>query len=160
MELHAFSDASIKAHGAVIYLYSQTHSDTAFVIAKSRVAPLKCPTLPRLELMAALIAARLINSLNLINISVYVCVDSLHWIHSSKRLPQFVTHRVAEINRLLPSVTWKHCPSGDNPADLLTRGLTFQQFQSSSLWTRGPKWLPDKVRGRNGINHLLPISMQ
>ena len=149
MELHAFSDASIKAYGAVVYLYSQTHSDTAFVIAKSRVAPLKCPILPRLELMAALIAARLINSLNLINIPVYVWVDSqitLHWIHSSKRLPQFVTHQVAEINHLLPSVTWKYCPSGDNPADLLTRGLTFQQFQSSSLWTRGPKWLPDKVQ--------------
>ena len=79
MELHAFSDASIKAYGAVVYLYSQTHSDTAFVIAKSRIAPLKCPTLPRLELMAALIAARLtkfvINSLNLINIPVYVWVD-------------------------------------------------------------------------------------
>ena len=131
----------------------QTYSVSGFVIAKSRVAPLKCPTLPRLELMAALIAARLtkfvINSLNLVNIPVYVWVDSqitLHWIHSSKRLPQFVTHRVAEINRLLPSVTWKYCPSGDNPADLLTTGLTFQQFQSSSLWTHSPKWLPDKVQ--------------
>ena len=43
-------------------------------------------------------------------------------------------------------MTWKYCPSGANPADLLTRGLTFQQFQSSSLWTCGPKWLPDKVQ--------------
>ena len=85
VELHAFSDTSIKAYGAVVYLYSQTHSDTAFVIAKSRVAPLKCPTLPRLELMAALIAARLtkfvINSLNLVNIPVYVWVDSQITLH-------------------------------------------------------------------------------
>jgi len=53
---------------------------------------------------------------------------SLYWIHSSKRLPEFVAHRVSEINPLLPFASWHYCLSSDNPADLLTRGLTFMQF--------------------------------
>ena len=149
VELHTFSDASTRAYGAVVYLCSQT--DTAFVMAKSHVAPLKCPTLPRLELMAALIAARLtkfvMDSLNLISIPVHIWADSqitLYWIQSSKKLPQFVAHRVTEINCLTPSASWKYCPSGDNPADLLTRGVNFQQLQSSSLWLHGPTWLLNK----------------
>ena len=167
MELHAFSDASNKAYGAVIYLRSQTN--TAFVIAKSRVAPLKCPTLPRLELMAALVAARLtkfvMNSMPLANIPVYVWVDSqitLYWIRSSKTLPQFVTHRVEEIKHLLPSASWKYCPSSDNPTDLLTRGLTFQQFQSSAQWIHGPPWLPHQQQwpkwDHSPISHLHAVA--
>jgi len=57
MALHTFSNASLKAYGAIVYLCSQ--SQTAFVMEKSRIAPLKTQTLPRLELMAALVAARL-----------------------------------------------------------------------------------------------------
>jgi len=58
MTLHTFLDGSFKAYGAIVYLCSQ--SQTAFVMTKSRVAPLKTQTLPRLELMAAaLVAARL-----------------------------------------------------------------------------------------------------
>ena len=57
MTLHTFSDASLKAYGAIVYLCSQ--SQTAFVMAKSRVAPLKTQTLPQLKLMAVLVAARL-----------------------------------------------------------------------------------------------------
>ena len=99
LTLHTFSDASIKAYGAIVYLCSK--SQTAFVMAKSRVAPLKSQTLPRLELMAALIAARLTkfvkDSLKLARIPIYAWVDSqiaIYWIHSQKKLPQFVAHRV------------------------------------------------------------------
>jgi len=147
VQIRVFSDASIKAFGAVVYLCSNT--DTTFVIAKFWVAPLKRPTLPRLELTAALTAIRLvkfvIDSLELPNSSIHLWVDSqiaLYWIHSSNRLPEFVAYRVSEINRLLPSVTWKYCSSSANPADLLTRGLTYKHFQSSKIWFYGPPWLP------------------
>ena len=161
LHIHAFSDASIKAYGAVVYLCS--HTDTTFVIAKSRVTPLKSQTLPRLELMAALTAARLvkfvIDSLELTSRPIHVWVDSqiaLYWIYSSKKLPEFVAHRVSEINHLLPSVSWKYCPSSANPADLLTRGLTFKQFQSSTMWLHGPPWLPYQHQWPQW--HLEPVS--
>ena len=55
--LHIFADASLNAYGAVAFLCSG--NSTSFVMAKSRVAPIKPLTLPKLELMGALTAARL-----------------------------------------------------------------------------------------------------
>ena len=36
---------------------------------------------------------------------------------------------------------WLYTPSSDNPADLLTRGVSTQQLISSELRTHGPQWL-------------------
>ena len=64
LELHAFSDASEKAYGACVYLVSKAQSKTvaSLVISKAKVAPLKRVTLPRLELLGALLAANLVKS--------------------------------------------------------------------------------------------------
>jgi len=142
---------SIKAYDAAVYLSSNT--DTTFVIAKSWLAPLKSPTLSRLELTTALTAVGLvkfvIDSLELPNSPIHVWVDSqiaLYWIHSSKKLPEFVANRVSEINHLLPSVTWKHCPSSANPADLLTMQVYWREINSSLynnsdyFWTKKDSW--------------------
>ena len=166
MELHVFADASTKAYGAVAFLCRK--QEISFVMAKSRVAPLKALTLPKLELMAALVATRLsnfiIHSLTLQQPSIYLWTDGqivLHWIQSTKSLPQFVTHRVSEIKLTSPGATWQYCPTSDNPADLLTRGLTMQQFIDSAQWLQGPRWLVehDKWPTWNpaGISHLHAI---
>ena len=55
--LHTFVDASLKAYGAVFY--ASNNSDSSFVMAKARVALLKTLTLPKLELMAALVFTQL-----------------------------------------------------------------------------------------------------
>ena len=145
VQLHVFA-ASTKAYGAVAFLKLQQES--SFVMAKSRVAPLKRPTLPRLELMAALTATHLakfiIDSLQLHNTSVFMWTDSqivLYWIHSKKTLPQVVSSRVSQIHNVLPSASWGFCSTNDNPADLLTRGITYDQLQSSLMWLKGPPWL-------------------
>ncbi|XP_077553123.1 uncharacterized protein LOC144167838 [Haemaphysalis longicornis] len=60
--LHIYADASTVAYGAVVYLLTigdTGATTTTLLLAKGRVAPLKEVTLPRLELMAGLIAARL-----------------------------------------------------------------------------------------------------
>ena len=55
--LHIFADASPQAYRAIAYLVHETHS--AILMSKARTAPLKQHTLPRLELMAAVLGARL-----------------------------------------------------------------------------------------------------
>jgi len=150
LQPHVFADASTKAYGAVAYLSNL--NQTSFVMAKGRVAPLKQITLPKLELMAAVVAAKLacfvIESLCL-KVTPCMWTDSqivLCWIQSRKMLPAFIKHRVEEIKQLLPNAIWRHCPSSDNPADLLTRGLSFDQFNISSLWWHGPSWLLDESK--------------
>lgn len=116
-------------------------------MAKTRVAPIKQLTLPKLELMAALIGARLLSFIHSAmtdlypTLEVYLWSDSqivLSWLHSNKQLKQFVANSVRE---LFPPSIWHYCPTQENPADILTRGLTNQQMLSSSLWKNGPAWL-------------------
>ena len=146
--LHVFVDASTKGYGAVAYL--QTAGQVDFVMAKSRVSPLKTTTLPRLESKAAVIAAQLADSiqsalkLQFCDLSIKVWSDSqitLHWIFSKKRLTSFVANCVREICLLFPNSVWGYYPTNDNAADLLTRGISCVQLQSSSLWSQGPPWL-------------------
>ena len=64
-ELHAFSDASMAAYGAVIFLrelFEKRAPRVSWVLAKARVAPLKGKwTIHRLELLGAIIAVRLMH---------------------------------------------------------------------------------------------------
>ena len=143
LKLHIFTDASPRTYGALAYLQQGTKS--AILMSKSRAAPLKQHSLPRLELMAAVLGRRLYSfiakSIN-IDTNVYFWSDSqivLSWITSKKILKPFVNNRVQEIRSV--SASWRYCPSADNPADLLTRGITFQQLNSSIQWRYGPSWL-------------------
>ena len=64
-ELHAFSDASKSGFGACVYVRSFCRSGKVTVrllTAKSRVAPLKTETIPRLELLGNLLLSNLITS--------------------------------------------------------------------------------------------------
>ena len=159
--LHSFADASLKAYGAVVFL---TQGDeVSFIVAKSRVAPLKELTLPRLELMAALVATRLthfvVKAIPLKDPSIFVWSDSqivLHWVNSRKQLPTFVRHRITEIQSLLPTAEWKYCPTLENPADLLTRGITTEALMSSTLWQHGPAWLTTPNRWPSFDQPILP----
>lgn len=146
--IHCFADASQYAYGAIVFLVQG--SQTSFVISKTRVAPLKVLTIPRLELMAALVATRLthfvLQAIPAYDPPAFIWSDSqivLHWIRSQKSLPTFVKHRVTEMQSLLPNATWNYCPTADNPADLLSRGTNTEALISSTLWQHGPKWLPN-----------------
>ena len=143
LTLHIFADASLQAYSAVVYL--QQGTNRTLVMSKSRAAPLKKHSLPRLELMAAVVAACLclfVKTSLEITTNLFLWSDSqivLSWIFSEKRLKPFVSNRVAEIRSV--STSWRYCPSADNPADLLTRGISFDQLRTSTLWNCGPVWL-------------------
>ncbi|GFR11977.1 uncharacterized protein TNCT_461911 [Trichonephila clavata] len=113
-----------------------------------RVAPLKKLTLPRLELLAAVIAARLLCVVqpHFPSAKIYLWTDSLivlHWIKSSKRWKQFVNNRVQEIKQKTSPANWYHCPGNQNPADKITRGCSVKQLSQDNSWKFGPPWLSD-----------------
>ena len=86
-------------------------------MAKNRVAPQKNLTLPKLELMAAVVASRIarfiIDTLNLQEKPTYFWGDSqivLHWLESTKTLPQFISNRVRAIKDAVPDATGTIAP--------------------------------------------------
>ena len=120
-------------------------------MSKTRVAPVRKISLPRLELMAAVITARLcIYVKDAIDcpISRIVCwtdnSSTLHWIRgSASQWKPFVANRVMEIQSLLDPSVWRYCPGSHNPADLPSRGLSLSQLRESQLWWKGPSWLQE-----------------
>ncbi|XP_063415856.1 uncharacterized protein LOC134697507 [Mytilus trossulus] len=158
--LHVFVDASMKAYGAVAYMYLSKGHSAALVMAKTRVAPVKTLTLPQLELMAAVIGACLTQHLK----STLECTDVTLWsdsqivlqlLKTSKPLKRFVSNRIKEINELTEECKWKYCPTNCNPADLLTRGITAKQFMGNVLWKTGPTCL---IQNSANLETHLPIN--
>ncbi|XP_067219119.1 uncharacterized protein [Chanodichthys erythropterus] len=151
IDMHVFCDASEKAYGSVAYLRVETGDDiqVAFIMARSKVAPKKQLSMPRLELCAALSGAQLAKTLNselTLNIRQTVMwSDSttvLHWIQSeSCNYKVFVGTRVAEIQDLVGHDNWKYVDSDNNPADDITRGKTLIDLSQPCRWNQGPAFL-------------------
>ncbi|XP_011171120.1 uncharacterized protein LOC105203894 [Solenopsis invicta] len=151
-EIHGFADASSVAYAAAVYIRVTSLSGeitTTLLAGKSKVAPIKIMSIPRLELSAAVLLARLIESVqNALKLTDLVChcwTDStvvLAWLsqHPSK-WKTFVSHRVTVVQSKVPKAKWHHVLSEDNPADCASRGLLKQDFASFSLWWQGPHWL-------------------
>ncbi|CAI6350178.1 unnamed protein product [Macrosiphum euphorbiae] len=152
-ELHGFSDSSEAAYAAVIYLRVVAPDNSAkcfMLMGKSKVAPSKRITIPRLELCGALLLARLLHFVcqNLTRIKIERVIawsDStvaLAWIKSpTAQLKTFVANRVAQIQRTTTSYLWRHVPTKENPADCASRGLSPKELANHVQWWMGPTFL-------------------
>ena len=151
LKCHVFADASELAYGAVAY--SRVESSTGevqrrLIAAKSRVAPLAAVSIPRLELMAAVIAIRLasvvVKALGVQMSDVTFWTDSLnvlYWIRGkSRRYKAFVANRVSEIQENSQPSQWRHVPTDQNPADIVSRGATVTSL-NTEFWWNGPSFL-------------------
>lgn len=154
LELHVFVDASDSAYAAVAYfrfVYEDNKSRCSLVAGKSKVAPINPPVMsvPRLELQAAVLGARLSNSIvvgHTLKPDRVVfwtdATDVLCWIRSDlRKYRQFVAFRVSEILETTKAIDWRWVPSQHNPADDATKWKVQSKFCSNSRWFLGPEFL-------------------
>ena len=148
--IHVFCDASKDSYAAVIFLRGIFDGKVfiRLLAAKSRIAPMTEISIPRLELLAALIGTRLFVSLkeDLKCDSIYFWSDSstvLSWIRRKENWGTFVGNRVAEITKYTSTNDWHFVPGVLNPADLPSRGCSPKQLLESRWW-EGPSWLADE----------------
>ncbi|XP_074651586.1 uncharacterized protein LOC141906242 [Tubulanus polymorphus] len=133
-EIHCFSDASEVGYGSSLYARledSDGNVQCSLILGKSRVAPLKRLSIPRLELTAAAMSVRLCNMM-LQEIDLEV-----------------TDMRSSDVDK------WRHVRSAENPADLASRGMTLDE-SCLNRWLHGPEFLskpksewPDTRVGNN-----------
>ncbi|XP_030836004.1 uncharacterized protein LOC115921870 [Strongylocentrotus purpuratus] len=150
--LHHFADASEKGYGTVSYLRMVNTRDEvqcSFLLSKSRVAPLKQTSIPRMELTAATVAVRIDKmvkqELDIPVDETFFWTDStsvLQYIQSETgRFKTFVANRVALIQEGSESSQWHHIETSLNPADVCSRGVKVDQFLAMRFWKEGPEFL-------------------
>ena len=144
IQLHGFSDASENAYTGVVYLRSVDVSNNvhvSLVISKSKVAPIKRLTIPRLELCGAnLLADILLHVKRVVDIpidDIHAWTDStivLSWLEGSqRRFKTYVGNRVSRIIDVVPPNRWGHVMEQDNPDC-----ASCSPSVNHSLW-----WTPD-----------------
>lgn len=150
VQIHGFCDASEKAYCGAVYIRIINSGQIAshLLAGKTRVAPIKRLTIPKLELCGA---ALLVNLVDIITRTLkfqhelYLWTDSsivLGWLQKGPQvLKTFVANRVTEILTSSKVFSWRHIRTEENPADLGTRGCFPQDLIQNQLWWHGPTWL-------------------
>ena len=151
MQLHGYSDASEESYAGVVYLHvedSAGNIHTEIVMSKTRVAPIKRLSIPRLELCGAQPLTKLLCHIKRIlnvPVTVFAWTDStivLSWLTGNpRRFKTYVGNRVSFIVDQLPPDCWRHVAGTQNPADCASRGLFPLQLKDHDLWWKGPQWL-------------------
>ena len=151
IKIHGFADASIQAYAVAVYIRVVTSSfvSVKLLSAKSKVAPMKLLTVPRLELTSCLllsVKSTISAFCKELNVKTVLCwTDSAvayYWItHIEKEWKTRVENRVNRIREIIPANTWRHVPGTNNPADLETRELSPTSLIDNNMWWQGPEFL-------------------
>ena len=180
-ELILFTDASKLLYGICAYVRSIDGSkvDVGLIFSKVKVTPMKSKSLPTLELLAVYLAMRslsaLLTALNSLKIDkIIIATDSqvaLTWILDGKVKTGniFAQNRIKDINyyetkissKFNVTVKYDYVHTSENPADLLTRGLSSVIFcRRLEFWVKGPEFLIDKDRWPRGILNSVSVDNQ
>ena len=152
-ELHVFADSSKLAYASVCYgrfVFNDGLVIVRFIFGKCKICPSDGSiSIPRLELVAASLAARIskkmIEELDIKFDDVFYYSDSISTLqlinNTSRRFGVFVDGRLAEIRENSPINRWQYCKSEVNPADVGTRCIRPKSKNQFLLWIEGPKFL-------------------
>ncbi|GFX86209.1 integrase catalytic domain-containing protein [Trichonephila clavipes] len=153
IKLQGFSDASQLAFGAVVvYCKSVTAAGRMLVhlsASKSQVSSIKQTRIPRLELWAAVLLAKLVHrvkqALKIKVTNTFLWSESmivLSWIkRMSYQLKTFVDNRIASIQEMTTIEEWSYVPTENNLADFVSRGMDPTKLKTCELWWNGPTFL-------------------
>ena len=155
VQFHVFCDASALGYAACLYVRivdGEGFVNVNLLFAKAKVAPVKALSIPRLELMAAVLGTKIltiattsVESIGVKPDQVFAYSDSttvLAWLAKpSRSWTTFVQNRVSEIQSSVQRHQWFHVRTEENPADVASRGTFPELLQGNSLWWHGPSWL-------------------
>ncbi|XP_047038037.1 uncharacterized protein LOC124643200 [Helicoverpa zea] len=164
-ELHGFSDASKMAYAAVIYLRvidDEGKINISLVTSKTKVAPIRQVSIPRLELCGAVLLAKLMaevgDVMGIQKCDWHAWTDSevvLAWLNSHpSRWKTFVANRASDILNIVDTYHWSHVSSKENPADCASRGVCPSELKSTAIWWNGPDLLRQEVIEYKRPKHL------
>jgi hypothetical protein len=157
--LKSLMTASEEAFATVAYFrfqYPNGKIETALVGAKSKVAPTKTLSIPRLELQGALIGARFASTIIKAHTfkieSKFFWTDAivvLSWLKNDvRKFHQFVEVRKGEILEISTQREWMHVPTKQNVADIATK---IKSDEENKCWVYGPGFF-------KGIRRILASS--
>ncbi len=166
-ELCVFSDASTKAIGAVAYLKALQKDgqvEVGFVMGKAKLAPLSEPTIPRLELCAAVLAVEMADliedeldlELNYIKFFTDSKVVLGYIYNKSKRFYVYVHNRVQRIRQASRPEQWHYVHTEENPADHALRSLPASCLAQTS-WFTGPSFLRQPPAEKTQITEMFEL---
>jgi len=167
--LLGFCDASKLGYAAVVYVLPADSSGQRAVLvgSKTKLAPMKPLTIPRLELNAALLLARWLGRIkrvldpHLKIVGTYGWTDSmivLSWLtapHTSFKV--YVSNRIHQIRTIVPDCNWSHIDSANNPADCASRGVMPSELTKLTLYWQGPAIL--RANPSTWINLVAPMPL-
>ena len=156
VDLVVFSDASERAFGAICYLRFERLDGTvttAFVMAKSRVAPRQYVSMPQLELCGCLLGVTLADTvkkelrLKIRNVTLFTdSTTNLRWLNASGTVfKAYVGNRIGTILGLFGAENWRYVPTLLNPADDISRGVPASELTASHRYFTGPAFLQQPV---------------
>jgi len=156
--LYVCCDSSKKLYGFACYLKSNKNSSCNLIFSKVKTAPNKPRTIPTLELMSVNLALKCLPSvlkpLKGKLTDVVICVDAqvvLSWVLSGSvktknicarnKVKEVTSQRQQILTEYGFDCKFRYISTSENPADMITRGLTFDEFQNKlGRWLNGPEF--------------------